>query len=110
MKEKDQIAAKSKEHLYKDEYVGDKIPIDGDHINGSNVYMYYCASCHSLEANNMGRNSTGPGLGLIYGRRVGSDKYYDYSNALIESNVIWTQKSLFHFLKNPNRFIKGNKC
>ena len=41
--------------------------------------MRNCAGCHSLEGNSMGRKTTGPALGLIFGRRAGSDAHYKYS-------------------------------
>ncbi|KAL4460836.1 hypothetical protein ABPG74_016308 [Tetrahymena malaccensis] len=102
--------AKSKEHLYKGEENDKKIPVDGDFVEGSRVFMQYCSSCHSLETNNQGRKTTGPALGLIYGRRAGADPYYNYSPSLIKSSYVWTTRNLFYFLQNPRTLISGNKC
>jgi cytochrome c2 len=47
----------------------------------------------------MGRKTSGPALGLIYGKKAGSDLYYDfYSDNLKTSSVIWTNRNLFYFL------------
>lgn len=60
----------------KDEKLGKDIPIDGDYVEGSAVYMRNCSGCHSLESSSIGRKTTGPALGLIFGKRVGSDQHY----------------------------------
>ena len=44
--------AKGKEHLYKGDENDKSIPIDGDFVEGSRVFMQNCISCHSLESNN----------------------------------------------------------
>ena len=45
---------------------------------------------------------SGPSLGLIYNKKMGSDPFYTrYSNIMIEANLFWTEKNLFKFLKNP---------
>ena len=87
------------------------VPIDGDYINGSRVFMRNCAGCHGLESNNQGRQSvTGPPLGLIYGRKVGNDKWFNYSKNYIDSRSIWNERSLFHYLKNPQAYYNGSRC
>jgi cytochrome c len=65
-----------------------------------------CAACHSLEPN---RNMTGPSLANLWNRQAGSLQSFDrYSDALKSSKVIWDDKSLDDWLKNPQRFIPGN--
>jgi cytochrome c len=65
-----------------------------------------CAACHSLEPN---RNMTGPSLANLWNRQAGSLQSFDrYSDALKSSRVIWDDKSLDEWLKNPQRFIPGN--
>ncbi|EGR34562.1 hypothetical protein IMG5_007220 [Ichthyophthirius multifiliis] len=103
-------SAKSKEHRYKYEIEDQKIPIDGDFVAGSQIFTTQCQSCHSLEKDNAGRKTSGPGLGLIYGRRAGADYYYNYTPALTYSSHIWNTRNLFYFLQNPKNFIKGCKC
>ena len=65
-----------------------------------------CAACHSLEPN---RNMTGPSLANLWNRQAGSLQSFDrYSDALKSSRVIWDDKSLDEWVKNPQRFIPGN--
>ena len=65
-----------------------------------------CAACHSLEPNH---NMTGPSLANLWNRQAGSLQSFDrYSDALKSSRVIWDDKSLDEWLKNPQRFIPGN--
>jgi len=88
-----------------------EIPIDGDYVNGSRVFMRYCASCHSLEANNQGVASVmGPALGLVYGKRAGSDKYFTYSDSYVHSKKVWTERNLFKYLVNPKKEFPDSKC
>ena len=55
------------------EVMSTNIPIDGDFVEGSKVWMRNCASCHTLERDSSARRTAGPALGLVYGRRVGQD-------------------------------------
>jgi cytochrome c len=65
-----------------------------------------CAPCHALEPN---RNMTGPSLANLWNRQAGSLQSFDrYSDALKSSRVVWDDKSLDEWLKNPQRFIPGN--
>ena len=64
-----------------------------------------------LDANSYYRNTTGPALGLIFGRRNGSDTYYKgYSDNLLKSDFMWTSHKLNIYLKNPKSLISGTKC
>lgn len=86
------------------------IPIDGDIVNGSRVFMRSCITCHSLETNNQGMKTSGPALGMIYGRKVGVDPFFDYSKGLLEADFLWTEKRLFSFVSNPKAMIPDVKC
>lgn len=62
-----------------DNYVADdrekdmmEVPVDGDVKKGSQVFMKNCANCHSMEMIDTS-NRKGPSLGLIYGRKAGSN-------------------------------------
>jgi cytochrome c len=65
-----------------------------------------CAACHSLEPN---RNMTGPSLANLWNREAGGLQNFDrYSPALKSSGIIWDNKSLDEWIKDPQRFIPGN--
>jgi len=91
--------------------VGSEMPIDGDYAAGSRVFMRYCASCHSLEASNQGLGSVmGPPLGLVYGKKAGSDKYFDYTDSYVKSQKYWTERNLFRYLQNPKKEFPDTRC
>ena len=65
-----------------------------------------CAACHSVEAN---RNMTGPSLAQVWNRKAGSlSSFPRYSDAMKSSGVIWDDKTLDGYLKNPAQFMPGN--
>jgi len=110
IKKKDIQATKALEPSLESD-IGPEMPIDGDYVNGSRVFMRNCASCHSLEASNQGRNAVmGPALGLIYGKKAGSDKYFNYSDSYVHSQKYWTERFLFKYLQNPKAEFPDTKC
>jgi cytochrome c len=65
-----------------------------------------CASCHTFEP---GRNLTGPSLANLFGRKAGTvSSFLRYSDALKRSGVVWDEKTLDAWLKDPEKFIPGN--
>jgi cytochrome c2 len=50
-----------------------EMPIDGDFVEGSKVFMRNCSGCHTLDSNTQKKNSSGPALGSIVGRMAASD-------------------------------------
>lgn len=110
LKKKDIQMKKSLEPSVEED-MGKEMPVDGDYVNGSRVFMRNCASCHSLESGNQGIASVmGPPLGLIYGKKAGSDRYFNYSDSYVHSSRTWTEKFLFHYLQNPKKFFPDSKC
>lgn len=76
-----------------------------DAVRGAQVFRA-CAACHSLVA---GEHRTGPSLAALFGRRAGTaEGFLRYSNALRQSTVVWNEKSLDAWLRDPASFIPGN--
>ena len=74
----------------------------GDANRGAQVFRA-CAGCHSLNA---GDHRTGPSLASVYGRRAGmADDFHRYSAALRNSGVVWNEKTLDAWLRDPAAFI-----
>src|SRR5260370_28013746 len=62
-----------------------------------------CAQCHSLEPD---RNITGPSLAELWNRKAGSlASFPRYSPALQSSNVVWNDKTLDEWIKNPQHIV-----
>ncbi len=76
-----------------------------DAQHGARVFQQ-CAACHTLEP---GRNLTGPSLANLLGRKAGTvTNFLRYSEALKRSGVVWNEKTLDSWLKEPGKFIPGN--
>ena len=65
-----------------------------------------CAACHSLEPN---RNMTGPSLAELWNRKAGGlASFHRYSPALKSSGIVWNDKMLDEWLKDPQHLVPGN--
>ena len=65
-----------------------------------------CTACHSLEPN---RNMTGPSLAELWNRKAGSlSSFTRYSPAIKSADIVWNDKTLDEWLKDPQRLIPGN--
>lgn len=72
---------------------------------GRQVYRK-CQACHTLEP---GRNSVGPSLAGIVGKRAAADPTYVYSQALRAANLTWDLPTLDAYLLDPQKVVPGNK-
>ena len=75
-----------------------------DAARGKQLYESRCIGCHSVDANRVGPAHKG-----VFGRKAGSVKDYDYSDALKKTRVIWNEKTLDRWLANPEKLIPGQK-
>jgi cytochrome c len=65
-----------------------------------------CAACHSLEPN---RSMTGPSLAGLWGRKAGSlPSFPRYSSALQASGIVWNDRTLDDWVKDPQHLVPGN--
>ncbi|HXV09315.1 MAG TPA: cytochrome c family protein [Burkholderiales bacterium] len=65
-----------------------------------------CVACHSLEP---GRHLTGPSLANVVGRKAGeAPGFQRYSDALKRSGIVWDERSLDAWLRDPAGVIPGN--
>lgn len=67
-----------------------------------------CAVCHSVTED--GGRRAGPTLHGVFGRRAGSVAGYNYSRALRESRLIWTEETIDAlFAQGPHTYTPGSK-
>jgi len=64
-----------------------------------------CWTCHDLAGE---VRKVGPSLLGIYGRRSGMAPGYSASPALIAATIVWDDRALASFLRNPSGFVPGN--
>lgn len=79
---------------------------EGDPTRGAAAFGV-CAACHSLKP---GQQLTGPSLAAIWQRRAASvEGFHRYSDALKRSTLVWDERTLDAWLKNPIQLIPGNE-
>ena len=77
-------------------------PTDARLQRGEQVYAR-CVGCHAIEG-----NRTGPQHCGLFGRRLGTTPGYDaYSVAMRRSPLVWDDKTLDAFLKDPASVVPG---
>ena len=65
-----------------------------------------CVACHSLEP---GQNLTGPTLSGLWGRKAGAlESFPRYSGPLQRSGIVWNEKTLDAWLRDPATTVPGN--
>ncbi len=77
----------------------------GEAARGAQAFRA-CVACHSLAP---GEHRTGPSLAAVYGRRAGSAADFQrYSEALRKADLVWNEKALDAWLRDPAAFIPGS--
>ncbi len=64
-----------------------------------------CTSCHN--ADNGGKNGTGPNLWNIVGNGSAAKAGFAYSGALKNSGITWDYEALDGFLTKPSKYLSG---
>lgn len=68
--------------------------------------FFQCRSCHATEP---GRQMIGPSLAGIFGTKAGDVAGYNFSPAMKQANIVWDEKTLDAFLKDPHQVVPGTK-
>lgn len=66
-----------------------------------------CRACHTLDQD--GRNKVGPNLWGIFGQTAGTRENFNYSPAMAESGIVWTDATISAYLENPRTYIPSNR-
>jgi cytochrome c len=75
----------------------------GDATRGEQIYQS-CQDCHSLDENEVGPKHRG-----VVGRVAGTVPGYNYSAALKNSKIVWSEATLDQWLTDPQAFVPGSR-
>lgn len=64
-----------------------------------------CEACHNVEKG--APHKVGPNLHKIFGRKAGTETGFIYSDAVVNSDIVWSDETIRSWLKNPNDYIPG---
>jgi cytochrome c len=78
---------------------------DGDAARGEKRFEE-CVACHALEK---GKESVGPDLHGVFGRKAGETAEFRYSPALKRSGIVWSEQTIDTFIADPQAVIPGNR-
>jgi cytochrome c len=80
------------------------VALAADAAHGEEIYNSRCIVCHSPDANRVGPKHRG-----VVGRTAGTVADFNYSKAVKNSGVVWTEETLDKWLTNPQAFIPGQR-
>lgn len=73
-----------------------------DPARGEAIYAR-CLACHALATDRVGPRHCG-----LLGRRAGSVPGFEYSPAMLKSQLVWDEKTLDRFLAKPLALVPGS--
>jgi len=75
---------------------------------GELEFQRKCSVCHTLVED--GANRAGPTLYKVFGREAGTLPGYNYSQALLQSEIIWDENTIGRlFGEGPDKVVPGTK-
>lgn len=66
-----------------------------------------CRSCHQV--GETAKNSAGPALNGLFGRKSGTVEGYNYSDANKNSGITWDEPAFAEYIKDPKARMPGTK-
>jgi cytochrome c len=71
---------------------------------GRDYFIGNCIGCHAFAC-----NKEGPSLGGLFGRKAGTAEGHNlYSDGLKNYDVVWDEKTLDEFFKDPSKVVLGS--
>lgn len=64
-----------------------------------------CTACHSLKAGEASK--VGPNLHGMFGKKAGFKEDFKYSEALLNSGIVWNDETMYKWIQNPTDYIPG---
>mmetsp|Transcript_129479 Transcript_129479/g.335858 ORF Transcript_129479/g.335858 Transcript_129479/m.335858 type:complete len:411 (-) Transcript_129479:74-1306(-) len=84
----------------------------GSVLRGQALFKKHCSQCHTIRKDGLNPYGTlwGPNLHGVMGRTAAQNQRSGgsrYSQSLEESGILWTDRNMMAFLKNPRSFAGG---
>lgn len=79
----------------------------GNETRGERLFNQQCRACHTVVKD--GASPAGPNLHGLFGRKAGTASGFQFSEAMAKSGIVWDEKTLAEYLKDPKGRIPGNK-
>lgn len=84
-----------------------RLAADGDaQLRRGELLSFACRPCHGLAPGD--ESPVGPHLYGMFGRRAAQVEGFEYSTALRESGIVWSDETLDRWLAQPETFLPGN--
>ena len=78
----------------------------GNATRGERVFAQ-CKACHTVDKG--GRNGIGPNLFGVFGSKAGATAGFAFSDEMKASGIVWDDKTMAEYLKDPKGRIPGTK-
>ena len=79
----------------------------GNAARGERLFNQQCKPCHTLGKD--GASTVGPNLHGLLGRKAGSTGGFSSSDAMKTSGIVWDDKTLAEYLKDPKGRVPGTR-
>ncbi|WNW10905.1 c-type cytochrome [Pseudomonas sp. DTU_2021_1001937_2_SI_NGA_ILE_001] len=79
----------------------------GDAEAGKAVFTKLCSGCHKIGP--YARAAFGPQLNGVIGRQAGHTDDYKYTEAMLNSGIVWTRENIARFVKDPSGMVPDTR-
>ena len=80
---------------------------EGNAARGERLFNQQCKACHAVEKG--AASPTGPNLHGLFGRKAGSGAGYQSSDAMVKSGIVWDDKTMAEYNRDPKGKVPGTK-
>lgn len=83
----------------------DALLANADIKRGETLY-FQCRACHTMHEG--GAHKVGPNLWGVFGRKAGAAPGFSYSDAVNNSDIVWSAETIDKWLEQPADYLPGN--